>query len=163
MTINIELKVLIEVHDRFSISDHCNMMQLKNTRSLKMDPNRIGTNALKQYRMITSGITITTTAKEKCSTLPIDNILIYPRRAYIETFPNELYTLKQELEKKYNCIIDSRNLRPEKWENVHVITEIYLYLLQNTNFGFFPTFLCVDMTYVRFALINSKSLFWNIL
>ena len=93
MTINIECKVLIEVHDRFSISDHCNRLQLKNTRSFKMDPNRIGTNALKQYRMITSGITITSTAREKCSTLPSDNILIYPRSANIETCPNELYTL----------------------------------------------------------------------
>ena len=112
MTINIECKVLIEVHDRFSISDHRNMLQLKNTRSLKMDPNRIGTNALKQYRMITSGITITSTAREKCSTLPSDNILIYPRSANIETCPNELYTLiifliqNRSSKKKYSCIFD---------------------------------------------------------
>ena len=62
--------------------------------------------------MITSGITITSTAEEKCSTLPVYNILIYPRSADIETCPNELYTLiifliqNRSSKKKYNCIFD---------------------------------------------------------
>ena len=71
--------------------------------------DRIGTNAIKQYKMITSGITIISTAEEECSTLPIYNILIHPRSADIETFSNELYTIgifliQNRSLKKYNRI-----------------------------------------------------------